>query len=160
MEMCDDKSVMINLKLMGLSLPFLMEVQIYLFIILLCYPKINRKRKWQMIKIGFEITYFFQAPFVVIDQTFGSYKKCIITYLRSNIDWLDYWFDLFRTFYRFEAVWDSSLHNSLLLNRVTPGGEKIYMTLSAYLEVSPSLLINLMTAEPRRGSYVICRTTI
>uniref|UniRef100_A0A8C6MCP1 plus-end-directed kinesin ATPase n=1 Tax=Nothobranchius furzeri TaxID=105023 RepID=A0A8C6MCP1_NOTFU len=42
---------------------------------------------------------------------------------------------LFRTFYRFEAVWDSSLHNSLLLNRVTPYGEKIYMTLSAYLEV-------------------------
>ncbi|XP_012887252.1 PREDICTED: kinesin-like protein KIF1B [Dipodomys ordii] len=39
-----------------------------------------------------------------------------------------------RTFYRFEAVWDSSLHNSLLLNRVTPYGEKIYMTLSAYLE--------------------------
>lgn len=45
-----------------------------------------------------------------------------------------------RTFYRFEAVWDSSLHNSLLLNRVTPYGEKIYMTLSAYLEVrKPSL---------------------
>lgn len=40
-----------------------------------------------------------------------------------------------RTFYRFETVWDSSLHNSLLLNRVTPYGEKIYMTLSAYLEV-------------------------
>lgn len=33
-------------------------------------------------------------------------------------------------------MWDSSLHNSLLLNRVTPYGEKIYMTLSAYLEVS------------------------
>lgn len=32
-------------------------------------------------------------------------------------------------------MWDSSLHNSLLLNRVTPYGEKIYMTLSAYLEV-------------------------
>lgn len=44
-------------------------------------------------------------------------------------------FSCFRTFYRFEAVWDSSLHNSLLLNRVTPYGEKIYMTLSAYLEV-------------------------
>ena len=27
------------------------------------------------------------------------------------------------------------MHNSLLLNRVTPYGEKIYMTLSAYLEV-------------------------
>lgn len=49
---------------------------------------------------------------------------------------IDYFTALFpRTFYRFEAVWDSSLHNSLLLNRVTPYGEKIYMTLSAYLEV-------------------------
>ncbi|MCI4386197.1 hypothetical protein PGIGA_G00059460 [Pangasianodon gigas] len=38
-----------------------------------------------------------------------------------------------RTFYRFEAAWDSSMHNSLLLNRVTPYGEKIYITLSAYL---------------------------
>ncbi|XP_061834347.2 kinesin-like protein KIF1A isoform X12 [Nerophis lumbriciformis] len=40
-----------------------------------------------------------------------------------------------RTFYRFETAWDSSMHNSLLLNRVTPCGEKIYMTLSAYLEM-------------------------
>ncbi|XP_069007004.1 kinesin-like protein KIF1A isoform X13 [Embiotoca jacksoni] len=43
--------------------------------------------------------------------------------------------DMPRTFYRFEAAWDSSMHNSLLLNRVTPYGEKIYMTLSAYLEM-------------------------
>ena len=27
-----------------------------------------------------------------------------------------------RTMFRFEAAWDSSLHNSLLLNRVTPAG--------------------------------------
>uniref|UniRef100_I3JU63 plus-end-directed kinesin ATPase n=1 Tax=Oreochromis niloticus TaxID=8128 RepID=I3JU63_ORENI len=40
-----------------------------------------------------------------------------------------------RTFYRFEAAWDSSMHNSLLLNRVTPYGEKIYITLSTYLEM-------------------------
>ncbi|KAF1383864.1 hypothetical protein PFLUV_G00136270 [Perca fluviatilis] len=40
-----------------------------------------------------------------------------------------------RTFYRFEAAWDSSMHNSLLLNRVTPYGEKIYITLSAYVEM-------------------------
>ncbi|XP_061894672.1 kinesin-like protein KIF1A isoform X4 [Entelurus aequoreus] len=43
--------------------------------------------------------------------------------------------DMPRTFYRFETAWDSSMHNSLLLNRVTPCGEKIYMTLSAYLEM-------------------------
>lgn len=47
-------------------------------------------------------------------------------------------FDLFffaRSFFRFEAAWDSSLHNSSLLNRVTQTGETIYITLSAYLEV-------------------------
>ncbi|XP_062872912.1 kinesin-like protein KIF1A isoform X1 [Trichomycterus rosablanca] len=38
-----------------------------------------------------------------------------------------------RRFYRFEVAWDSSMHNSLLLNRVTPYGEKIFITLSAYL---------------------------
>ncbi|XP_039618395.1 kinesin-like protein KIF1A isoform X12 [Polypterus senegalus] len=43
--------------------------------------------------------------------------------------------DMPRTFYRFTAAWDSSMHNSLMLNRVTPYGEKIYMTLSAYLEM-------------------------
>nr|XP_034493092.1 kinesin-like protein KIF1A isoform X12 [Marmota flaviventris] len=40
-----------------------------------------------------------------------------------------------RTFYQFEAAWDSSMHNSLLLNRVTPYREKTYMTLSAYIEM-------------------------
>ena len=40
-----------------------------------------------------------------------------------------------RVFFRFEAAWDSSLHNSPLLNRVTASGERIYLTLSAYLEV-------------------------
>ncbi|RXG56764.1 Kinesin-like protein, partial [Armadillidium vulgare] len=40
-----------------------------------------------------------------------------------------------RTLFRFEAAWDSSLHNSVLLNRVTPNNEHVYMTISAYLEV-------------------------
>ncbi|XP_075425641.1 kinesin-like protein KIF1A isoform X3 [Ascaphus truei] len=40
-----------------------------------------------------------------------------------------------RTFYHFEVAWDSSMHNSLLLNRVTPYREKIYLTLSAYVEL-------------------------
>ncbi|XP_051637159.1 kinesin-like protein KIF1A isoform X14 [Manacus candei] len=43
--------------------------------------------------------------------------------------------DMPRTFYQFEAAWDSSMHNSLLLNRVTPYREKIYITLSAYIEM-------------------------
>lgn len=41
-----------------------------------------------------------------------------------------------RNMFRFEAAWDSSLHNSALLNRVTSPGEQIFMTISAYLEVS------------------------
>ncbi|KAB7504192.1 Kinesin-like protein [Armadillidium nasatum] len=40
-----------------------------------------------------------------------------------------------RTLFRFEAAWDSSLHNSVLLNRVTPNNEHVYMTISAYLEL-------------------------
>ncbi|XP_044591202.1 kinesin-like protein unc-104 isoform X10 [Cotesia glomerata] len=40
-----------------------------------------------------------------------------------------------RCMYRFEAAWDSSLHNSPLLNRVTSYGEQIFMTISAYLEL-------------------------
>ncbi|TKC51009.1 hypothetical protein EI555_003153, partial [Monodon monoceros] len=51
------------------------------------------------------------------------------------------------TFYRFEAVWDSSLHNSLLLNRVTPYGEKIYMTLSAYLELDHCIQPAVITKD-------------
>uniref|UniRef100_H2YU70 Kinesin motor domain-containing protein n=1 Tax=Ciona savignyi TaxID=51511 RepID=H2YU70_CIOSA len=33
------------------------------------------------------------------------------------------------------SSWDSSLHNSSLLNRVTPGGEKVYITVTLYLEL-------------------------
>ncbi|XP_010890074.2 kinesin-like protein KIF1B isoform X14 [Esox lucius] len=52
-----------------------------------------------------------------------------------------------RIFYRFEAVWDSSLHNSLLLNRVTPYGEKIFMTLSAYLELDHCIQPAIITKD-------------
>ncbi|KER27224.1 hypothetical protein T265_05691 [Opisthorchis viverrini] len=41
-----------------------------------------------------------------------------------------------RIFFRFEAAWDSSLHSSPLLNRVTPVGQRIYLTMSCYLDVS------------------------
>ncbi len=41
-----------------------------------------------------------------------------------------------RNVFRFEAAWDTSLHNSILLNRVTPYGERIYLTISSYLEVT------------------------
>jgi len=42
---------------------------------------------------------------------------------------------LFRTFFCCEAAWDSSLHNSALLNCVTPSGEIVYVTLTAFLQV-------------------------
>ncbi|XP_049322858.1 kinesin-like protein KIF1A isoform X3 [Astyanax mexicanus] len=57
----------------------------------------------------------------------GSYRPSYDDSVSLGID--------HRRFYRFEAAWDSSMHNSLLLNRVTPYGEKIYITLSAYLEM-------------------------
>ncbi|VDN07186.1 unnamed protein product [Thelazia callipaeda] len=40
-----------------------------------------------------------------------------------------------RVFFQFEAAWDSSLHNSALLNKVSNYGEQVYMTLSAYMEL-------------------------
>lgn len=46
-----------------------------------------------------------------------------------------------RCMFRFEAAWDSSLHNSALLNRVTSYGEQIFMTISAYLEVHKLLIL-------------------
>ncbi|KFD70523.1 hypothetical protein M514_01024 [Trichuris suis] len=40
-----------------------------------------------------------------------------------------------KVYFQFEAAWDSSLHNSALLNRVTAFGEKVYMTISIYMEI-------------------------
>lgn len=50
-----------------------------------------------------------------------------------------------RTFYQFEAAWDSSLHNSNLLNRVSQNSETVYVTLSCYLEVSKQSIRNSFT---------------
>ena len=52
-----------------------------------------------------------------------------------------------RTMFRFEAAWDSSLHNSLLLNRVTPAGETVYMTISAYLELESAFSPAIVTKD-------------
>ncbi|XP_058635692.1 kinesin-like protein KIF1A isoform X4 [Onychostoma macrolepis] len=77
-----------------------------------------------------------EADETIIDPNILSLNILSAGYIRPTQDdrqFLDS--DMPRTFYRFEAAWDSSMHNSLLLNRVTPYGEKIYMTLSAYLEM-------------------------
>ncbi|XP_055332251.1 kinesin-like protein unc-104 isoform X2 [Paramacrobiotus metropolitanus] len=42
---------------------------------------------------------------------------------------------LLRTFYRFEAPWDSSMHNSQLLNSISSYNERIYLTLTAYVQI-------------------------
>lgn len=47
-----------------------------------------------------------------------------------------------RCVFRFEAAWDSSLHNSVLLNRISTGGEHIFITISAYLEVRFIVVVN------------------
>ncbi|XP_047495504.1 kinesin-like protein unc-104 isoform X13 [Penaeus chinensis] len=52
-----------------------------------------------------------------------------------------------RTLFRFEAAWDSSLHNSVLLNRVTPHGEHVYMTISAYLELENNAQPAIITKD-------------
>uniref|UniRef100_A0A672ZJY4 plus-end-directed kinesin ATPase n=1 Tax=Sphaeramia orbicularis TaxID=375764 RepID=A0A672ZJY4_9TELE len=96
----------------------------------------------------------------------GIQRRITVTLIHEKGSELNYYFDnkqahhcgilsspqdvlLFplRTFYRFEAVWDSSLHNSLLLNRVTPYGEKIYMTLSAYLELDHCIQPAIITKD-------------
>ncbi|XP_069053897.1 kinesin-like protein KIF1A isoform X18 [Lepisosteus oculatus] len=77
-----------------------------------------------------------EADETIIDPNILSLNILSAGYIHPSQDdrqFLDS--DMPRTFYRFEAAWDSSMHNSLLLNRVTPYGEKIYMTLSAYLEM-------------------------
>ncbi|KAG1969403.1 kinesin-like protein KIF1A isoform X8 [Pimephales promelas] len=76
-----------------------------------------------------------EADETIIDPNILSLNILSSSYIRPSYDdrvslGIDH-----RTFYRFEVAWDSSMHNSLLLNRVTPYGEKIYITLSAYLEM-------------------------
>ncbi|XP_016133898.1 kinesin-like protein KIF1A isoform X6 [Sinocyclocheilus grahami] len=76
-----------------------------------------------------------EADETIIDPNILSLNILSSGYIRPSYDdrvslGIDH-----RKFYRFEAAWDSSMHNSLLLNRVTPYREKIYITLSTYLEM-------------------------
>jgi kinesin family protein 1 len=52
-----------------------------------------------------------------------------------------------RTFYHFEVAWDSSLHNSLLLNRCTATGNSVYFTITSYLEIENSLQSAVITKD-------------
>lgn len=52
-----------------------------------------------------------------------------------------------RTFYQFQVAWDSSLHNSLLLNRCTSSGNSVYLTISSYLEIDNSIQPAIITKD-------------
>jgi kinesin family protein 1 len=52
-----------------------------------------------------------------------------------------------RTFYHFEVAWDSSLHNSLLLNRCTSTGNSVYLTISSYVEIENSFQSTIITKD-------------
>ncbi len=62
-----------------------------------------------------------------------------------------------RTFYHFEVAWDSSLHNSLLLNRCTTNGSSVYLTITSYLEIENCFQSAIITKDfclvlyPRSG---------
>ncbi|XP_078740668.1 kinesin-like protein KIF1A [Lampetra fluviatilis] len=57
--------------------------------------------------------------------------------------------DIPRTFYRVEAVWDSAVHNSVLLNRVTPRSQRIFLTLTARLQLEGCVEPVVFTKELR-----------
>ncbi|GAU97044.1 hypothetical protein RvY_08405-2 [Ramazzottius varieornatus] len=40
-----------------------------------------------------------------------------------------------RTYYRIDAPWDSSMHNSQFLNSISAYGERVYLTVTAYLQI-------------------------
>ena len=68
-----------------------------------------------------------------------SHERLIAGWVRIlNVLWR------YRQMYRFEAAWDSSLHNSALLNRVTPSDERVYATITIYVEVC-LLIVNLLS---------------
>ncbi|VDO06238.1 unnamed protein product [Rodentolepis nana] len=68
-----------------------------------------------------------------------------------------------RTFFRFEAAWDSSMHGCSFLNRVTPKGHSVYITMSCYVQLSCCLDPICITKDfsmvifPRSSTVVVPR---
>nr|VZI36294.1 unnamed protein product [Spirometra erinaceieuropaei] len=66
-----------------------------------------------------------------------------------------------RTFFRFEAAWDSSLHGSYLLNRATPKGQRVYITMSCYVELEGAIRPACLTKDlpmiifPRSSKFTV-----
>ena len=97
--------------------------------------------------------YFLHPPKFVFEVHFSLF--CVdANVFTSNVDELC-WFEGenlelpgdSRAFYRFEAAWDSSLHNSVLLNRVTPSSEHIYLTMSAYVQLENCEQLSVITKD-------------
>ncbi|KAL7057456.1 hypothetical protein AAHC03_019102 [Spirometra sp. Aus1] len=69
-----------------------------------------------------------------------------------------------RTFFRFEAAWDSSLHGSYLLNRATPKGQRVYITMSCYVELEGAIRPACLTKDlpmiifPRSSKFTVPRS--
>lgn len=64
------------------------------------------------------------------DESKGNVQSLTIfsgKYLKQPIDG--------RVVYRLEANWDTSLHNTTLLNRITPLNERVYITVSIYIDL-------------------------
>ncbi|KOB76657.1 Uncharacterized protein OBRU01_04754 [Operophtera brumata] len=59
----------------------------------------------------------------------------------------------------FEAAWDSSLHGSPMLNRVSANGEVVYITLSAYLEVGTDNIFEAAWDSSLHGSPMLNRVS-
>ncbi|VDD74722.1 unnamed protein product [Mesocestoides corti] len=68
-----------------------------------------------------------------------------------------------RIFFRFEAAWDSSLHGCSFLNKVTPKGQMVYITMSCYVELARCLDTVCLTKDlamaifPRSSTFTIPR---
>lgn len=52
-----------------------------------------------------------------------------------------------RVVYRLEANWDTSLHNTTLLNRITPFDERVYITVSVYIDLQGSSQTAVITKD-------------
>jgi kinesin family protein 1 len=79
---------------------------------------------------------------LVVGRVRSSQKSSLETDNQSNVLSLNLFKPVYyvsndkdRTSFRFEGAWDSSLHNSILLNRLTPQGETVFLTISAYIEL-------------------------
>ena len=115
--------------------------------------------KKRLISIDFHLGFIFQGNIrTQLDENLGeidgqnlSLSLITSSLIRKSVD--------NRTFYHFIVAWDSSLHNSILLNRCTTNGISVYVTISSYLDIESvtqpvilskdlSLILNPRAVDP------------